>query len=75
MMTYFKVTDLNYIGTPSGTLFTDKEIKEVFIYDLINEKETKKEYKYKYKVESSDSSLYIEDKLLGFIHMNQYYES
>ncbi len=76
----FDVRHYNYIGTPSGILYSDKELKDITIFDLVTEVDKDKDYpilhlyKYNYKVKSSNKSLYINDLYLGNYVKEQYFE-
>jgi hypothetical protein len=76
-MTVFDVKAINYVGTPSGLLYSNKKLEDITIYDLVNEKiedVDTSNFLFCYKVKSSDSGISIEDKYIGCFHNGQYFE-
>jgi len=74
----FDVKDVNYVGVPSGILYSDKKLENITVYDLVNEVNENDDYpihsyKYKYEIKSSDSSISIDGKYIGLFHNGQYY--
>jgi hypothetical protein len=70
-MSFFKITDRNYIGTPSGVLMTDKTIDQITWEDLTSSHEG--EYEYAYYVDADDNALVIGDRPIALIHQGFYY--
>ena len=73
----FVIEKVSHIGTPIGILYTNKEIENVEIFDLIYETKSiiPGEYLHEYAIGAQDNALRIEGKLLGFIHNGQYFEA
>jgi len=76
MKSVFDVKDVNYVGVPSGLLYSNKKLEEITVYDLTNEKiedfDTSK-FLFCYKVKSSDSGISVDGKYIGYFHNGQYY--
>jgi hypothetical protein len=73
----FVIDRISHIGTPTGTLYTNKSLLDVEIWDLVFETKSvsKGEYKNEFKITAVNNSLRINGKLLGFIHNGQYFEA
>lgn len=73
----FVISHISYIGTPIGVLHTNKDLKDVEVWDLVYEEKSIRtgQYKNQYKITAEDNALRIEGRLLGFIHNGQYFEA
>jgi hypothetical protein len=73
----FDVKDVNYVGVPSGLLYSNKKLEDITVYDLTNEKiedfDTAN-FLFCYKVSASDSSVSVENNYIGYFYNGQYYE-